>query len=79
MSNLGSDPAAEVAWPMMVGRRNFGAFGNEVCSTWVTVKPALVMESSVGRLHSQPTMKRLNPFMRLKFGPALRRRSERVQ
>jgi len=33
--------------------REAGAFGRDVCSTWASVKPALRMESSVGRLQSQ--------------------------
>ena len=56
--------AGTVALPRMVGRTNGGAFGSSVCSTWVTVKPAARMESSVGRLQSQHTTSRFSQFSR---------------
>ena len=49
---------------MIAGLTNFGAFGNAVCSTCVTVKPAPRIESSVGRLQSQQTTSRLSQFIR---------------
>ena len=57
-------PAGAVALPVMAGRTNFGTFGNIMRSACVTVKPAAWMEPSVGRLQSQPTTNRFNPFMR---------------
>ena len=53
---------------MMAGRTNFGAFGSVVCSTSVTVNPALRMESSVGRLQSHQATTRLSQFIRSQAG-----------
>ena len=56
--------AGTAALPTMAGLPNLGTFGSVMCSARVTVKPACWMESSVGRLQSQPTTNRLIPFMR---------------
>jgi hypothetical protein len=56
--------AGTVALPRIAGRTNDGAFGRAVCSTWATVKPAVRMESSVGRLQSQHTTSRSSQFSR---------------
>ena len=56
--------AGTVALPTTAGPANLGTSGSVVCSARVTVRPASRMESSVGRLQSQPTTNRLIPFMR---------------
>ena len=53
-----------VALPTMNGLTHFGIFFAVVCSIFVTSKPPASMVLRVGRLHSQPTMNRLMPFMR---------------
>ena len=60
----GAHAAVAVALPTMNGLTNFGTFLAVMCSIFVTSKPAASMVLRVGRLHSQPTMNRLMPFMR---------------
>src|SRR5580692_7379819 len=56
--------AGVVALPKMAGRTNLGALGRAVYSSRAGVKPAALMESSVGRLQSQHTTIRLSQFIR---------------
>ena len=50
---------------MTAGRTKNGALGRLISSTAATVKPAYLIVSSVGRLHSQHTTSQFSPAEQL--------------